>query len=212
MYINSVEPEMNIEYVPLGAKCKVHYIAYNAETHEQVDSSLIKGDTDTKDAEGIPIEFTVGNNEVILGIDKAVRFMKKGQTAYVKIPWQMAYGEFGNGSNVPPKTDLLYEITVTGFQKNLGGKTSKEDRDHLIPSFITERENFEDNDTCDAKDSKERSVEDLLFKGKDGEVIDFEPFDPICDDDLEDRKKKYEKGDKFESLLDKYEGSGFIFK
>lgn len=39
--------------------------------------------------------------------------MQVGEKARLQIPWQYAYGASGNpGFKIPPKADLIFEITV----------------------------------------------------------------------------------------------------
>jgi peptidyl-prolyl cis-trans isomerase B (cyclophilin B) len=49
---------------------------------------------DTDERECSPLSFTVGNEEVIAGLDKAVRGMTEGENATVTVPPADAYGEY----------------------------------------------------------------------------------------------------------------------
>ena len=65
-----------------------------------------------------PFQFEVGSSQVIPGWDRAVRAMKVGQTAFVMIPPELAYGEEGLGDMVPPNATLLFKIKVLKIVPN----------------------------------------------------------------------------------------------
>lgn len=59
-----------------------------------------------------PFTFTVGKGTVIEGWEKGVLGMKVGEKRQLKIPSKMAYGEKGFPPTIPPKTGLIFEITL----------------------------------------------------------------------------------------------------
>lgn len=65
----------------VGDKVEVHYTG-------KLDDGTVFDSSEGKD----PLEFTIGENEVIPGFDDAVVGMNPGETKTVKIPTEQAYG------------------------------------------------------------------------------------------------------------------------
>jgi hypothetical protein len=61
---------------------------------------------------GQPFEFTLGQNQVIVGFETAVTGMEIGQTKTVTIPAAQAYGTTTNASNPLAGQDLTFVITL----------------------------------------------------------------------------------------------------
>ncbi len=64
---------------------------------------------------GEPLEFQVGQGEVIQGWDEALLFLDKGDKAVLLIPSQLAYGSQGYPSAVPPDAALLFYVEIMGI-------------------------------------------------------------------------------------------------
>lgn len=65
-------------------------------------------------------EFTTDEEQVILGLDKAVATMNKGEVALVTIPPEYGFGDVETKRSlgvVPPKSTLIYEVELVEFQK-----------------------------------------------------------------------------------------------
>ncbi|MEK7256760.1 MAG: FKBP-type peptidyl-prolyl cis-trans isomerase [Bacteroidota bacterium] len=62
--------------------------------------------------EGEPFIFQVGNREVIKGLDKGIRLLKKGGKAKLFVPPSLGYMQYGVGKTVPPNSPLIYEIEL----------------------------------------------------------------------------------------------------
>lgn len=80
----------------------VHYSAY-FENNKLFDTSVLR------DKE---IMFSVGDNEVLEGIDKIVTHMHIGERYRVFIPYKFAFGETGSPPVIPAKTNLIYDIEL----------------------------------------------------------------------------------------------------
>jgi len=92
------------ELVVQGATIKVHYkgsYISSATTLVQFDSTFGKE----------PFEFTVGNGDVIEGWELGIVKMRKGSTAIIVMPSDLAYGGVKNGL-IPEYSSLLFEIEV----------------------------------------------------------------------------------------------------
>ncbi|MCB0824636.1 MAG: FKBP-type peptidyl-prolyl cis-trans isomerase [Armatimonadetes bacterium] len=64
-----------------------------------------------------PFAFVVGGREVIPGWDQGVQGMKVGEKRRLEVPWILGYGEAGNGTSIPPKADLNFEIELVYILK-----------------------------------------------------------------------------------------------
>ena len=60
--------------------------------------------------------FTVGRHQVIEGWEKGVIGMKVGEKRKLEIPSAMAYGPNGYPPTIPPKTGLIFEITLISIE------------------------------------------------------------------------------------------------
>lgn len=89
------------EVIPIGSKAKVHYRG----TLE--DGTVF----DTSRTRGQPFKFTVGKREVILGWDKGVATMKKGEICKLKCAPDYAYGNRNMGP-IPANSTLDFEVEL----------------------------------------------------------------------------------------------------
>ncbi len=84
------------------SKVSVHYIG-KLEDNTVFDSSYDRGQF---------FDFQIGVRQVILGWETGLLGMKEGGKRTIFIPYQLAYGESGAGSLIPPKSNLIFEIEV----------------------------------------------------------------------------------------------------
>jgi FKBP-type peptidyl-prolyl cis-trans isomerase FklB len=63
---------------------------------------------------GAPATFTLSN--VIKGWQEAIQLMKTGSKWELFIPSELAYGEKGYGSIIPPNSVLVFEVDLVGFK------------------------------------------------------------------------------------------------
>ena len=59
-----------------------------------------------------PIEFKVGEGQVIPGWDEGIMLLDKGDKARFIIPSHLAYGENGAGGVIPPNATLIFEVEL----------------------------------------------------------------------------------------------------
>ncbi len=84
-----------------GKKVSVHY------TGKLLDGTVF----DSSVERGEPIEFVLGQGQVIPGWDEGIAMMKEGGKATLIIPSNLAYGERGN-QVIPPCSTLLFDVEL----------------------------------------------------------------------------------------------------
>jgi len=84
-----------------GDTLRVHYTGKLQDDNSVFDSSV---------ARGTPFDFKVGKNEVIKGWDEAFMKLSLGERAMLLIPSAKAYGAQGAPPDVPPHSDLKFEV------------------------------------------------------------------------------------------------------
>ena len=89
-----------------GDKVKVDY-TLTLSDHSVVDTSVGKA----------PFEFTLGQNQVIVGFEKAVLGMTVGETKTVTIPAAQAYGATPSAGNPLAGKDLTFVIKLLEIEK-----------------------------------------------------------------------------------------------
>jgi FKBP-type peptidyl-prolyl cis-trans isomerase len=71
-----------------------------------------RGDLVESSLESQPLDFTVGATEVLPGLEIALIGQTVGTQMTVIVPSNLAYGKEGDGENIPPDTDLIYDIEI----------------------------------------------------------------------------------------------------
>lgn len=96
--------------IKLGDRVQVFYATWRLDS--ATDSTLVDESNGYSDGHRFePLEFTVGTNAVISGLDEAITYMHLGEVAKLVIPSELAYGQNGSGSIGGFKT-LLMEVEV----------------------------------------------------------------------------------------------------
>jgi FKBP-type peptidyl-prolyl cis-trans isomerase len=63
-----------------------------------------------------PLQFTLGQGEVIEGWDQGVAGMKVGGTRILYIPPDLAYGEEGSPPKIPPNATLKFKVKLLAVE------------------------------------------------------------------------------------------------
>ena len=63
-----------------------------------------------------PIDFVLGMGQVIKGWDEGIALLKKGSSAKLLIPSELAYGSEEAGGVIPPDTSLIFEVELVDFK------------------------------------------------------------------------------------------------
>lgn len=85
-----------------AAKIGVHYICF-LPNGQIVDSSYPREEV---------FYFYLDKKQVIEGWEIAIKSLKLGAKALIKIPSSLAYGESGAGNQIPPNTDLFFWVEI----------------------------------------------------------------------------------------------------
>jgi len=91
-----------------GQTVVVEYTGWLAEDGTKFDSSLDHGQ---------PFKFVLGAGMVIPGWDEGVSTMKVGGYRQLVIPPDLAYGEQGAGSVIPPNATLIFEVRLLDIEE-----------------------------------------------------------------------------------------------
>lgn len=89
-----------------GATAVVHYTGW-LEDGTKFDSSVDRGQT---------FDFVIGQGQVIKGWDEGVATMKVGGKRELIIPPDLAYGDRGAGSVIPPGATLKFEVELIALR------------------------------------------------------------------------------------------------
>ena len=95
--------------VPLNVVAVVHYIG------RLLDGTVF----DSSVKRGKPFTFNLGKREVILGWDKGVATMKKGEKCLLTCKPDYAYGSRGIGP-IPANATLEFEVELLGWEEKSG--------------------------------------------------------------------------------------------
>ena len=61
-------------------------------------------------------KFTYGKTSLIEGFNEIVSYLREGDKVRVTIPSELGYGSKGAGSDIPPDSDLVFEIEVLNVE------------------------------------------------------------------------------------------------
>lgn len=95
----------NGEKAVAGKSVEVHYTGY-LTNGKVFDSSVERNE---------PIEFILGNKQVIKGWEEGISLMRKGDKLRLIIPPELAYGEKGAGNVIPPNATLVFDVELVGI-------------------------------------------------------------------------------------------------
>lgn len=108
--IKTIIKEGSGDPIPTGMNARVHY------TGKLLNGTIF----DSSRNRGKPFSFTVGKREVILGWDKGVQTMRKGEICTLTCSPDYAYGSSGIGP-IPPNSTLIFEVELIDWNDTPAG-------------------------------------------------------------------------------------------
>lgn len=94
--------------VQSGETINVQYTGWLQSTGKEFDSSYDHG--------GQPLNFAVGQGQLIPGFDAGVVGMKVGGTRRLFIPAALGYGAAGSPPKIPANANLIFDVTLVSIQ------------------------------------------------------------------------------------------------
>lgn len=89
-----------------GKTVSVHYTGF-----------LLSGKVfDSSRERGTPLQFGLGQGQVIKGWDEGIALMQVGDKMRLIIPPGLAYGQTGAGGAIPPDATLIFDVELMGVQ------------------------------------------------------------------------------------------------
>ena len=85
-----------------GEVVEVHFVGWVADDLSSIGDSRV----------GLPLQFAVGNEEILPGWDEAVTLMQVGETTQFVFPPELAFGEEGVPGLVPPNSEVIFELDL----------------------------------------------------------------------------------------------------
>lgn len=79
--------------------------------------SLADGMIFDRSGRGSPIQFTLGEGEVIRGWDEGIAGMKVGGRRLLVIRPSLAYGDASPGAGIPANATLVFDVTLDGVEE-----------------------------------------------------------------------------------------------
>jgi peptidylprolyl isomerase len=86
-----------------GDTVRTHYVGVAYSTGEQFDASWDRGE---------PLDFRLGQGQVISGWDQGIDGMKVGGRRKLTIPAHLAYGDRGAGGVIKPGETLIFVVDL----------------------------------------------------------------------------------------------------
>lgn len=83
--------------------------------------------------EGVPIDFVVGQEQILPGWDEMVQLMQVGDVVQFVLPPELGLGEVGSGNGViPPNATLIFEMTLVSIEPPPPPPTSVDESDYTV--------------------------------------------------------------------------------
>lgn len=97
----------------------VHYIAYVENIQEPFDVTYLRGRR--------PKRFTLGQGELIPGLEIGIKTMRTGENARFLIAPELAYRKYGCPPRIPPDANVLFDVHLVRYFSAEGYLSFRED-------------------------------------------------------------------------------------
>ena len=108
-----------------GMTVRIHYHGW------LTNGTLIESTVDRGD----PLEFVVGDGQVIVALEEGVEGMKVGGTRRLIVPSDLAYGPQGSGDRIPPYASLILDVGLLEVREQPRLNERSEARPNDRPAF-----------------------------------------------------------------------------
>jgi FKBP-type peptidyl-prolyl cis-trans isomerase len=88
------------------------YLGDNDRIMMNYECSLLDGTLCYSSSELGPREIVLGKTELEAGLNEGLRLLKPGAEALFILPPFLAYGLVGDGKKIPPRTTIVYSISI----------------------------------------------------------------------------------------------------
>jgi FKBP-type peptidyl-prolyl cis-trans isomerase len=102
-----------------GKKVKVHYTGQllNGKIFDTSVEEIAKKNNKFQEGRAYqPINFTLGQKQVIQGWDEGIALLKVGEKATFLIPSELAYGKRGAGEDIPANSILRFDVELVAVE------------------------------------------------------------------------------------------------
>ncbi|MGI8950640.1 MAG: FKBP-type peptidyl-prolyl cis-trans isomerase [Chitinophagaceae bacterium] len=93
--------------VDSGKQVSIMYKGYFENTNKVFDTNM-----DTSKGHTAPIQLVIGQHQSLPGWEEGLKYFGKGGKGTIYIPAMMAYGPQGRGPEMPPYSNLIFDIEV----------------------------------------------------------------------------------------------------
>ncbi|KAG0246386.1 hypothetical protein BGX31_002687 [Mortierella sp. GBA43] len=102
---NTIKAGDGVRFPKRGQTVIIHYTGKLKKNGKVFDSSI----------GGDPFETVIGVGDVIRGWDEGVPLLSVGEKATLDITSDYAYGEEGADDDIPPNSDLIFEVELVAI-------------------------------------------------------------------------------------------------
>eukprot|EP00118_Oscarella_pearsei_P009947 m.58846 g.58846 ORF g.58846 m.58846 type:complete len:534 (+) comp34837_c0_seq3:83-1684(+) len=128
--------ELKVEVVHKPAVCK--QLSRNGDylSYHYVGKLLDGAEFDSSFNYKQPYRFTLGRRMVIQGMEQGMAGMCVGERRKITIPPEMAYGEAGSGSKIPPNSVLVFYVDLLTIERSGHSLSPSETSDDVFQSAL----------------------------------------------------------------------------
>ena len=109
--IKSIKAGDGVTYPEKGNLVSVHYIGTIEQTGVEFDSTYKRHK---------PFQFRIGSDQVVPGLEVAVKCLSLGERANTTIPASLAFGDRGLPGLIPSKASIIFELELLEIKTGLG--------------------------------------------------------------------------------------------
>lgn len=131
-------------FPPSGSQVSVHYVGTLASDGSKFDSSRDRGDH---------FSFKIGQRQVILGWDKGVATMKKGERSNLRCLPEYAYGKNGSPPKIPADATLNFDVELFDWtsSEDISGGAKTLLKEKITAGTGWDKADYESEVTCDVR-------------------------------------------------------------